>query len=94
MQSEFWAWALPCLLAINGLSFIAFGLDKFCAKYGFWRVPEARLLLLAALGGSPAAYLARWLFRHKTRKQPFCRRLNMIAGAQLLLPLIWVLGFT
>ena len=94
MPIEIWSWALPYLLAVNGLSFLAFAADKFCAKHGFWRVPEMRLLLLAALGGTPAAYAARRLFRHKTHKQPFSRRLHTIAWIQVLIALIWLLGFT
>ena len=44
---------------------------------------EARLLGLAFLGGSPGAYAARRLFRHKTRKQPFSGNLHAIAVLQL-----------
>ena len=46
------------------------------------RTSEATLLWLAFLGGSPGAYLGRRLFRHKTRKQPFCRELHRIAAMQ------------
>jgi uncharacterized membrane protein YsdA (DUF1294 family) len=47
------------------------------------RIPEGELLLLAALGGTPGAYAARHIFRHKTRKQPFSTRLRAIAALQL-----------
>lgn len=94
MPAEILAWIQPCLIGANLLGFLSFGLDKLAAIRGDWRVPEARLLLLAALGGTPAIYLARWVFRHKTRKQPFCGRLHKIAAAQMLLPVVWVLGFT
>lgn len=39
------------LLLINAITFAVYGYDKFCAKRGAWRVPEIRLLGLAALGG-------------------------------------------
>lgn len=38
------------LLLINAITFAVYGYDKFCAKRGAWRVPEIRLLGLAALG--------------------------------------------
>ena len=59
------------LAALNLWTFASFWHDKRQAISGGWRVPEGRLLLLAALGGSPGAFAARHLLRHKTRKQPF-----------------------
>ncbi len=59
------------LAAINLLTFIVYGLDKYKAKHKKWRTPEATLLILAALGGSPAALLAMYLFRHKTLHNKF-----------------------
>ena len=59
------------LLAINVLTFVVFGLDKWKARRGRWRVPEATLLGLAALGGSVGAWVAMQLFRHKTQKKKF-----------------------
>lgn len=59
------------LLAVNMLTFIVFGVDKWKAQRGRWRVPEATLMGLAALGGSVGAWLAMQLFRHKTQKKKF-----------------------
>ncbi len=59
------------LLAVNVLTFIVYGVDKWKARRGRWRVPEASLLGLAALGGSVGAWLAMQLFRHKTQKKKF-----------------------
>jgi uncharacterized membrane protein YsdA (DUF1294 family) len=59
------------LLAVNELTFIVFGVDKWKAQRGRWRVPEATLMGLAALGGSVGAWLAMQLFRHKTQKKKF-----------------------
>jgi uncharacterized membrane protein YsdA (DUF1294 family) len=58
------------------------------------RIPERDLLLLALLGGTPGAYLARRAFRHKTRKQPFSSKLHGIALLQLagLSALAWHLA--
>ena len=59
------------LLAVNGLAFGAFGWDKRLAQRGLRRVPEARLLLYAALGGALGALLGMRYFHHKTRKPLF-----------------------
>ena len=59
------------LLAVNVLTFIVYGVDKWKARSGRWRVPEATLMGLAALGGSVGAWMAMQLFRHKTQKKKF-----------------------
>ena len=62
---------LKYILVVNVLTFIVYGVDKGKARRGRWRVPEAMLLGLAALGGSVGAWLAMQLFRHKTQKKKF-----------------------
>ena len=56
---------------INILAFICYGLDKKRAKKGQWRISEAHLLALAALGGALGALLGMLVFHHKTRKRKF-----------------------
>ena len=58
-------------MAINVLTFAVYGVDKRKARRGRWRVPEATLLGLAAVGGSVGAWLAMQIFRHKTQKKKF-----------------------
>lgn len=70
------------LAAINLWTYLAFRQDKRRAIAGGRRVPEARLLGLALIGGTPAAFAARRLLRHKTRKQPFGTWLWLIALLQ------------
>jgi len=70
------------LVAINAAAFTAFALDKRAAARGSWRVPEGRLLMLAALGGSPGALIAQQALRHKTRKEPFRTALWAIVVVQ------------
>ena len=71
------------LLLINGWTLLRFRQDKLRARAGERRIPEADLLVLAAIGGSPGAFLGRHLFRHKTRKQPFSTQLMLIAALQV-----------
>ena len=70
-------------LVVNCWTFLRFWQDKQRARAGDRRIPEADLLVLALIGGSPAAFLARHLFRHKTRKEPFSTQLQVIAALQL-----------
>ena len=81
---------IVCLAAlwlfVNLLTYTAFGLDKSRARRGGWRVPERTLLMLAFLGGWPAAKVAQRQFRHKTRKRPFARKLNQV-------PILWAALF-
>ena len=62
---------LYCLAIVNMVTFIAYGLDKWKARRNRWRIPEAVLLWLAVLGGSPAALIAMHLFHHKTLHKKF-----------------------
>ena len=79
----FWLLVLA-FAAINALTVLRFWQDKQFARTGARRVPEAELLQLAMLGGSPGALLARQVFRHKTRKQPFSTQLMIITAVQVM----------
>ncbi|PZO74224.1 MAG: DUF1294 domain-containing protein [Sphingomonas taxi] len=75
--------ALVRFLIINMITVAAFAIDKRRSSSGAWRIPESRLLWFAALGGTPGAFWARNRYRHKTRKQPFVGRLQLIAMVQV-----------
>ena len=51
--------------------FLLYGADKSAAQRGSRRTPEATLHVVALLGGWPGGLVARQMFHHKTRKQPF-----------------------
>ena len=59
--------------------------DKRRARQRRWRVPEATLLLLSALGGSGGLLLGMLLFRHKTRHLKFALGVPLMLLAQLAL---------
>jgi uncharacterized membrane protein YsdA (DUF1294 family) len=75
--------ALSWILFVNLWTMLRFRQDKQRAIAGARRIPEADLLGLALIGGSPGAFAARHLFRHKTRKQPFSTHLMLIAAIQV-----------
>jgi uncharacterized membrane protein YsdA (DUF1294 family) len=83
------------LLLVNAVAYAAMAIDKSqavaSARRRVWRVPEAMLLGLAVLGGSPGALAAQQRLRHKTRKQPFAALLLAIAGLQLGGVIGWLL---
>lgn len=58
-------------LAINLITFIVYGIDKYKAKKAKWRIPEATLLLMAVLGGSIGAWLGMKVWHHKTLHKKF-----------------------
>ncbi|CCW16504.1 putative inner membrane protein [Sphingobium indicum BiD32] len=79
------------LMAINALTMLVFYQDKASAIAGERRVRESDLLTLAFIGGTPGAFLARHLFRHKTRKEPFSTHLMVIAVVQIGALIGWFL---
>ena len=56
------------LIIINIITFIMYFLDKFKAKYHWYRTPEKILLFLGGLGGCVGGLLGMYIFRHKTKK--------------------------
>ncbi|MDD2213500.1 MAG: DUF1294 domain-containing protein [Oscillospiraceae bacterium] len=73
------------LLVINLLTFILFGVDKYKAVHGLWRIREAVLLGFSLAGGSVGGLLGMWVFQHKTRVPQFCLGLPLLALVQLVL---------
>lgn len=73
------------LLVINVLTFVIYGIDKWKAKQGTWRISEATLLLLAVIGGSIGALLGMKVWHHKTMHKKFKYGLPLILLAQIAL---------
>lgn len=73
------------LLLINLTLFFTMGSDKRRAKLRKRRVPEARLFLLALLGGAVGGTLGMYVFRHKTKHWYFKLGFPLIGTAQLAL---------
>lgn len=59
------------LLILNVISFILYGIDKYKAKKGKWRISEATLLAMAVIGGSVGAWTGMKLWHHKTLHKKF-----------------------
>ena len=81
--TKLWPLLLVYLAAINLLSCVLTVADKRRAKRRAWRVPEATLLWVAALGGAPLELLTMKLIRHKTQHRKFLWGLPAILIAQI-----------
>ena len=64
----------------NAAVFVMYGIDKYRAIRGEWRISELTLIISAFLMGGFGALTAMACFRHKTRKLKF-RILIPIAAA-------------
>ena len=73
------------LLVIKAVTFIVYGIDKYKAKEAKWRIPEATLLLLAALGGSIRAWMGMKVWHHKTMHKKFKYRIPAFLLIQIAL---------
>lgn len=78
------------LLIMNATGFISMLADKHKAKKKLWRIPEATLLAIAALGGSIGSLAGMYAFRHKTKHLKFTLGIPAILIVQLLLA--WLLS--
>ena len=76
---------LGYLLAINIASFFLYGIDKYKAKKGRWRISEATLLLMAVIGGSIGAWVGMRIWHHKTMHKKFKYGIPIIIILQVAL---------
>ena len=73
------------LIVINIVTFLVYGIDKWKAKQGSWRISEVTLLILAVIGGCIGALLGMKIWHHKTMHKKFKYGLPMILLAQITL---------
>ena len=73
------------LIDANIVTFVVFGIDKYKAKRGLWRIPEASLLTMAVIGGSIGAWLGTKVWHHKTLHKKFKYGIPLIIALQAAL---------
>lgn len=78
-------YSLYYLLAVNSLTFLLYGIDKYKAKKGRWRISEATLLTMAAIGGSIGAWAGMRTWHHKTMHKKFKYGIPIIIILQVAL---------
>ena len=77
------------LLIINAAGLVIMLVDKLKARRNAWRISEATLLTVAAIGGSLGSLLGMYLFRHKTRHLKFTVTVPILLFLQGAL-LLWL----
>lgn len=73
------------LLVMNLLTFAMFGIDKWKAVHGNWRIRESTLLGLSLVGGAAGGLAAMYVCRHKTKKVYFKTGLPAMLAIQAIL---------
>ena len=63
--------AVLVYVIMSVITVCAYGLDKYKAQKGLWRIPEKTLHILELCCGWPGALLAQRLLRHKSYKKSF-----------------------
>ena len=74
---------LTSIALINFITFIVYGIDKYKARKGKWRISENSLLLLAVIGGSIGAWLGIKIWHHKTMHKKFCYGIPLVFLVQV-----------
>ncbi len=86
-------WPLIGAGAISLFTFMAYAADKARAKDADRRVPELTLHGLEFIGGWPGAYLAQWVFRHKSSKIGYQIVFWLIVALHQFVTIDYVLGW-
>ena len=73
------------LAAINVITFLIYGIDKWKAKKQKWRISESTLLILAVIGGSVGAWIGMKTWHHKSLHKKFKSGIPFILTLQLAL---------
>ena len=79
-------WIFMAYLVMGVITFIVYGIDKWRAARGRWRVPERHLHLLELLFGWPGALVGQLVFRHKLKKWSYM-------GVFVLIVFVHVVGW-
>ncbi len=81
--------AVVCYLIITNIAgFASMGIDKKKAEKKQWRIPEATLFLIAAIGGSIGSTFGMRHFRHKTKHWYFVIGMPLILVIQIVVAAI------
>lgn len=83
-------YVLLYLLIINAVGFLLMLVDKYKAKKKLWRIPEATLMGVAAMGGSIGSLIGMYTVRHKTKHLKFTIGIPLILAVQVVLAAMYL----
>ena len=83
-------YVLLYLLIINAAGFLLMLVDKYKAKKKLWRIPEATLMGVAAMGGSIGSLIGMYSVRHKTKHLKFTIGIPLILAVQVVLAAMYL----
>ena len=78
------------LVIVNAAGCLLMLADKIKAKKKAWRIPEATLMGVAAIGGSFGSLVGMQLWRHKTKHPKFSVGIPVLLALHIAL-LVWLL---
>lgn len=81
------------LVTINAAGFVLMLADKHKAKKKLWRIPEATLMTVAALGGSVGSLLGMYTVRHKTKRPKFTVGIPLLLALQIIAAVVVMAKF-
>lgn len=76
------------LVVINLVAAVMTAVDKYKAVHHHYRISEAALLFVSAIGGSVSMYVMMRIIHHKTRKLKFMLGIPIIFVLQVILVFI------
>ncbi len=79
------------LVLINAAGFLLMLIDKQKARKNRWRIPEATLMTIAALGGSLGCIGGMYTARHKTKHPKFTLGLPILLAVQIMFSVVFFL---
>lgn len=79
------------LLIINAVGILFMLADKHKAKKKQWRIPEATLMGIAAVGGSVGVLIGMYTFRHKTKHAKFYIGVPLLLILQIILAALYMI---
>ena len=87
-MEDIWLIIAVYLAVTNLIGLALMGIDKAKAKRRKWRIPEATLFLIAAIGGAVGSIAGMYIFRHKTKHLSFVIGMPLILVLHIVIVLV------